>query len=168
MPQKQNPVAPSLIVALARFANAQAGAVTAALPHREARDAAAWITEWLALPGLVMAAARALALAADLPGRIAPQPGRMAANVDSDGLGLIHAEALSFALARLMPRPEAQAAVKALCAEAQAEATPLSRLVAGRWPERDLAAAFDTAAYLGTAPDEARAFAAAAAGVQAG
>lgn len=162
MPQKQNPVTPSLIVALARFANAQAGAMTAALPHREARDAAAWITEWLALPGLAMAAARALALAADLPARLVPQPGRMAANIDVDGLGLIHAEALSFALARLMPRPEAQAAVKALCKEAQAEGTPLARLVAARWPEHDLAAAFDPAAYLGIAPTEARAFAAAA------
>jgi len=162
MPQKQNPVAPSLIVALARFANAQAGAVTAALPHREARDAAAWITEWLALPGLAMAAARALALAAELPTRLVPQPARMAANIDLDGLGLIHAEALSFALARLMPRPEAQAAVKALCKQAQAEGMPLAQLVAARWPEHDLAAAFDPAAYLGTAPTEAHAFAAAA------
>lgn len=162
MPQKHNPVAPSLIVALARFAAAQAQVMTGALAHREARDGAAWISEWLVLPGLCMAAARALALAVDLAGRMVPEPARMAGNLDRDGLGLTHAEALTFALAAHMPRPEAQAAVKALCKTALAEGTPLPALAAARWPGLDLAAAFDPAAWMGTAPAEARRFAAAA------
>jgi len=163
MPQKQNPVAPSLIVALARFAAAQAQVMTGALAHREARDGAAWVSEWLVLPGLCMAAARALALALDMAGTMEPQPARMAENFDRDGLGLTHAEALSFALAVHMPRPEAQAAVKSLCKEALATGTPLPALTAARWPDLDLAPAFDPGAWMGTAPAEARRFAAAAA-----
>jgi 3-carboxy-cis,cis-muconate cycloisomerase len=85
----------------------------------------------------------------------------MARGIDPDGLGLIHAEALSFALAAHLPRPEAQDRVKALCAEARETGTPLPELA-----RRDHAAAlaadlFTPRAGLGTAPDDARAFAAA-------
>jgi 3-carboxy-cis,cis-muconate cycloisomerase len=52
MPQKQNPVAPSLLVALARFAPAQAAVLQGAAVHAEARDGAAWFAEWLTLPPL--------------------------------------------------------------------------------------------------------------------
>lgn len=78
----------------------------------------------------------------------------MAANLD-DGSGLIHAEAFTFALARHMPRPEAQSRIKALCKEAGATGAALPVLVARDFPDLDLAAA----GGLGTAPDEARAFA---------
>lgn len=167
MPQKQNPVAASVLVALARFAPAQVAALSA--PHGEARDGAAWFTEWLCLPPLAAAAARAAGLAGDIAGNLAPETARMAANLD-DPLGLIHAEALSFALARAMPRPEAQAEVKRLALAAQASGRALPELVAevmaglvadGAHPGAvmpDLAAP----ASLGTAPADARAFAQAA------
>ena len=54
-----------------------------------------------------------------------------------------------------MPRPEAQAIVKALCTED----APLQEAATARFPDLDLADIFDPAASLGTAPDEARAFA---------
>jgi 3-carboxy-cis,cis-muconate cycloisomerase len=63
MPQKQNPVAPSLLVALARFAPAQASVLQGAAVHAEARDGAAWFAEWLTMPPLVATAARAIAVA---------------------------------------------------------------------------------------------------------
>jgi 3-carboxy-cis,cis-muconate cycloisomerase len=66
MPQKQNPVAPSLLVALARFAPAQAAVLQGAAVHAEARDGAAWFAEWLTLPPLTAAAARAISVAGDL------------------------------------------------------------------------------------------------------
>ncbi len=162
MPQKQNPVQPSLLAALGRFAAAQQAAISGAMAHRQQRDGVAWMVEWLTLPQLVMATARGLAVAGELAETIAPDPARMAANLDGDGLGLIHAEALSFALARHMPRPDAQAAVKALCQQALAAGTPLADLARARWPEADLAGVFDPAAQLGQAPAEARAFAQAA------
>jgi 3-carboxy-cis,cis-muconate cycloisomerase len=113
MPQKQNPVGPSVLVALARHTVALDGAVRGAALHGEARDGAAWFAEWLALPQLVAAAAKSAALVEDLSRTITPDTQAMAEHA-ADPLGLIHAETLSFALARDMPRPEAQATVKTL------------------------------------------------------
>jgi 3-carboxy-cis,cis-muconate cycloisomerase len=124
---------------------------------REARDGAAWLTEWMVLPQLVMAAGKSAAVLADLSGRIMPDRTAMAARL-ADPLGLIHAESLSFALARAMPRPEAQAEVKRLSAEAQGTGRPLPDLVAAAHPAVALPT-LSGLATLGTAPSEARAFA---------
>lgn len=158
LPQKQNPVQPSLLVALARQGVALDSAIQGAALHRQQRDGAAWFVEWLDLPQICMALGRALAVAGELSRGLRPQPERMRAGLD-DGLGLIHAEALSFALAARMPRPEAQAAVKDLCLEAQESNTPLPELARGRWPDTDWAATLIPEAQMGTAPADARAFA---------
>ena len=50
MPQKQNPVAPSVLVALANAANALNTGLQGTLVHRQQRDGGAWLTEWLLLP----------------------------------------------------------------------------------------------------------------------
>ena len=71
---------------------------------------------------------------------------------------MVHAEALSFALAAHMPRPDAQAATKALCQEAHDSQTLLSELVARDYPQLDTHALFDPTAQMGQAPDEARRF----------
>ena len=159
MPQKQNPVGPSVLVALARQVTALSGALQGAAIHQQQRDGAAWFTEWLVLPQMAISTGRALALGLDLAGRIAPMPEAMAAGLD-DGSGLINAEAYTFALARHMPRPEAQAIVKATCAKAKAGGPSLGALLAEAYPALDLSAA----GGLGEAPAEARAFAAAARG----
>jgi 3-carboxy-cis,cis-muconate cycloisomerase len=157
MPQKRNPVAPSLLVALARFAPQQAAILQGAGLHAEARDGAAWFAEWLALPPLVAAAGRGVAVLGDLAEGLEADTEAMAARA-GDPLGLIHAEALSFALAAGMPRAEAQALVKALAAEARETGTPLPALVSRERPGFGLP---DLAppGVLGTAPAEARAFA---------
>ena len=158
MPQKSNPVLPSLLVTLARHTAALNVAIQGAALHRQQRDGAAWLTEWLTLPQMCMAGARTLAAATELAQGIAPIPARMRTAID-DGLGLTYAEALSFALTSSLPRPEAQAAVKALCKEAQDSGTPLAELATARWPELDLAPLFTPEAQLGQAPAEARTFA---------
>lgn len=155
MPQKQNPVGPSVLVALARQAVALSAAIQNAGIHRQQRDGAAWFVEWLTVPQLCISTGRSIALALELAGRISPDANAMARGLD-DGTGLIHAEAYTFALARHMPRPEAQIKIKALCKEAQSEHQPLQQLVARDFPDLDLA----SAGGLGTAPAEARAFAA--------
>lgn len=160
MPQKANPVAPSVLVALARQSVGLSANLAGAALHRQQRDGAAWFVEWLSLPQLVLAAGKALSVAGGLVRSLAPDPQRMRATLDG-GLGLIHAEALSFALAETLPRPEAQAAVKALAAEARATGTPLPALAEARWPGRGLAARLAPEAQMGQAPAEARAFAAA-------
>jgi 3-carboxy-cis,cis-muconate cycloisomerase len=160
MPQKQNPVAPSLLVALARFAPAQAAVLQGAAVHAEARDGAAWFVEWLTLPPLAAATARAVAVLGDLARGLEVRAPAMVHHLD-DPLGLIHAEAISFALAPSLGRAEAQAQVKALAKQARLTGTPLPELVTRAHPGTTLPELTPPAA-LGTAPRAARAFAGAA------
>lgn len=155
MPQKENPVGPSALVALARHVIGIAGLVQGASLHRQQRDGAAWFAEWLSLPQLCQCTGRMLTLASDLLADLVPDAQAMARLLEA-GNGVIHAEALSFALAAHMPRPEAQAAVKSLCAEVAATGTPLLQVAASRYPLVNMQARAD----LGQAPAEARAFAA--------
>jgi 3-carboxy-cis,cis-muconate cycloisomerase len=151
MPQKQNPVGPSVLVALARQSIGLSATIQGAVLHRQQRDGAAWFTEWLTLPQMCISTGRALTLAADLIPRITANPGAMAAGLAADG-GLIRAEALTFALTAQMPRPEAAAAVKALALRVRTGEGDLINLAHATWPDlivRD---------GLGSAPQDARAF----------
>ncbi|MCW8843894.1 MAG: lyase family protein, partial [Rhodobacteraceae bacterium] len=159
MPQKQNPVAPSALVALAAQARSHLLTLQGASVQKHQRDGAAWFTEWLTLPQLCLSAASALIIAKDQTARLSPRIEAMAQSVQ-EPLGLVHAEALSFALAATMPRPDAQAATKALCQEALASDTPLATLAARDFPALDAATLFSPAHQMGQAPTEARAFAA--------
>lgn len=158
MPQKQNPVAPSALVALANQAHGLNTILQGASVHRHQRDGASWFTEWMTLPQVVLSAASAVRIASSLCQTITPNADTMLAPVQ-EGLGLIHAEALSFALAAHMPRPDAQARVKTLCADAMATQTHLRDLVADQHPELETAPLFQAMDQLGTAPAEARGFA---------
>lgn len=160
MPQKQNPVGPSALVALARHVQGLAATLTGAGLHRQQRDGAAWFTEWLALPPLCQALGRMTVLAGDLAMRVQPDSGAMAHDLEA-GFGQIHAEGLSFALVAHagLDRPAAQARVKALCATARETSTPLLTLAAQDVPGPDWAALVRVGA-MGSAPTEARDFAA--------
>lgn len=159
MPQKQNPVQPSVLVALARQNTGLHAVLQGAGMQRQQRDGAAWFTEWMCLPQIVLGAAASTRIAARLGPALTPVPHRMKAGV-SGGLGVVHAEALCFELAATLPRPEAQARVKALCREAQDTGTPLAELVARDHPEVDSARIFDPGQQMGQAPQDARKFAA--------
>ncbi|WP_103334223.1 lyase family protein [Pseudotabrizicola formosa] len=156
MPQKQNPVAASALVALARQVIGLAGLVQGAALHRQQRDGAAWFSEWLSLPQLCISTSRMLFLAGEIAETLVPDGAAMTLLLE-EGQGLIHAEALTFALARQMPRPDAMAAVKEMCLEAQATQTALSALASARFPGTDWAEQLATGG-LGQAPVEARAF----------
>ncbi|MEM6304671.1 MAG: lyase family protein [Pseudomonadota bacterium] len=158
MPQKQNPVGPSALLALHHhFTGLRASLQTAAV-HQHQRDASAWFTEWMVLPQLTLTLAAALHHARALAEGITPRPVQMQATLDGN-LGLIHAEALSFALAEHLTRPKAQQAIKALCLEAMDKQTPLKDLVMAAYPKLDLSESAAQAA-LGNAPQVAQAFAA--------
>ena len=60
MPHKSNPVAAETLVALARFAAAQAGGLGQAMVAENERSGAAWTLEWMLLPPLAVGAAAAL------------------------------------------------------------------------------------------------------------
>lgn len=158
MPQKQNPVGPGVLSALAAQATALNSTLQGAALHRLERDGPAWFTEWLALPQLCLGAAAALEQAGSLAETLTPNPEAMAAAL-ATGQGLIHAEALSFALTAKLPRPEAQAEVKALCRKVAETGRPLHDLAGLAHPDLDLSAVFDPARQLGEAPAAARRFA---------
>jgi 3-carboxy-cis,cis-muconate cycloisomerase len=150
MPQKQNPVGPSVLLSLARHGQGLASTLTAAGAHRQARDGAAWFTEWLTLPQLAQVTARAVALGEDIASRLSPSAEDMARGLSADG-GAIHAEALTFALAARLPRAEAEAEIKRLLAAGG----DLRAAFAAAFPDLQL-----PPVLVGEAPTEARAFAA--------
>jgi 3-carboxy-cis,cis-muconate cycloisomerase len=156
MPQKQNPVAPSVLVALNHQMAGLRASLQASAAHQYQRDGAAWFTEWMVLPQIALCTAAALETAHPLMQSVTPNSARMRAHLG--GPGLAHAEALSFALTHEMPRPEAQAATKALVAKAIAENLPLAQVAqAAQVALSDRL--FDPHAQMGLAPADARAFA---------
>lgn len=159
MPQKQNPVLPSVLVAIARQTTALNSALDSAAMPRNQRDGAAMLTEWMSLPQICLGAAAALQSAGKLVDGLDADQDAMLGALDGQ-LGLIHAEALSFALTAHLPRPEAQTVSKALCREALDSGAELSSLVARDWPDLDRATLFSHKDQTGTAAVDAIAFAA--------
>lgn len=157
MPQKQNPVGPSVLVALARHTIGLASLVQGAAIHRQQRDGAAWFAEWLALPQLCICAGRMLTLADEIVVGIVPDGSAMANGLEA-ACGLLYAEGLSFALAEQMPRPQAQDIVKSMCKEATATGTHLFTLASQRFPQADWHRIIRERS-LGQSPVEAREFA---------
>lgn len=155
MPQKQNPVGPSVLIALSHQSMGLRSSLHVSSQHQHQRDGAAWFTEWMVLPQIVLGTASALKHANTLAQSMAPNAENMVQNMA--GLGLIHAEALSFALAEIMPRPEAQTATKALCKEAQETGVTLGKLALKAYPNIPNSV-FDPAQQMGQAPELACAF----------
>ncbi len=116
MPQKQNPVGPSALVALARNnASAVSEMHHAALQIME-RDVAHWSEEWFVLPRMVCATGAALKIAEETLDGFQPNVEKMKENLALTNGGIV-AEAASFALSGHMPRADAQAMVKAAAKE---------------------------------------------------
>ena len=158
MPQKENPVQPSAIVALANMAAGLNATLTQAAQHREARDGAAWFTEWMSLPQLCLTAGSALILSGTMIAGLAPNAAALSAQIQNTD-DMILAEAITFALAHKMPRPDAADRVKAMVKEALAQDTRLLEIVKSQHPDLD-PAQFEPAKQLGSAPHFARDFAA--------
>jgi len=158
MPQKQNPVAPSALVALSNQVSGLRSCLHTGATHQHQRDGAAWFTEWMTLPQIMLSGASALTLAKTLSVTMAPK----IENMDDalGGLGLIHAEALSFALSETMPRPDAQVETKKLCTQAIETGQELAVIAQAAHPSIS-PATFQATDQMGHAPDQARAFAAA-------
>jgi 3-carboxy-cis,cis-muconate cycloisomerase len=159
MPHKNNPVVGETLVSLFHLSSAMDGLMTRAMLHRQQRDGVAWALEWHALPQICMATARALALAFDHARELQPDAAAMEARL-ATGNGLVYAEAISFKLAEIMPRPEAQDVVKSLCKQALERGCSLPKLIVQNYPDTDWSAITTPAAQLGDAPQQAREFAA--------
>jgi 3-carboxy-cis,cis-muconate cycloisomerase len=75
-----------------------------------------------------------------------------------DASDLLYAEALSFRLTDIMPRPEAQAATKELCQQARADSS-LEELARAAYPDLEMDGIFAADRQMGEAPSLARTFA---------
>jgi 3-carboxy-cis,cis-muconate cycloisomerase len=111
MPQKSNPVAAEILVALARHNATLVSEMHHAQLHAQERDGAAWSSEWLALPQMAVATGAALDRAAALVDALVVDSARMADNLAALN-GLVLAEAATFALARHLSRRRAEELVK--------------------------------------------------------
>ena len=158
MPHKCNPVQAETLLGLFQFVSALDGALTHALLHRQQRDGAAWMLEWMTLPQICMACGRALQLGVSLVTRLQPDPGRMRINLEGRH-GLAYAEAVSFRLCESMTRVEAQACVKRLCADAVQQDCRLTELLTEEFPDIDWNEVLRPESLLGDAPRQARIFA---------
>ena len=157
MPQKENPVQPSAIIALANMASGLNATLTQAAQHREARDGAAWFTEWMALPQLCLTAGSALTISGTMIEGLAPNTDAMAVQI-AETHDMIMAEAVTFALAKTMPRPDAAALLKEAVQLAMSQGTGLLKIVQSRFPDLDMTQ-FEPQHQLGAAPNLARGFA---------
>ncbi len=157
MPQKENPVQPSAIIALANMASGLNATLTQAAQHREARDGAAWFTEWMALPQLCLTAGSALTISGTMIEGLAPNTDAMAFQI-AETHDMIMAEAVTFALAKTMPRPDAAALLKEAVQQAMSQGTGLLKIVQSRFPDLDMTQ-FEPQHQLGAAPNLARGFA---------
>ncbi len=151
MPHKSNPVGPEVLLTLARISRDGAGITLEAMIHAQEREGAAWALEWHALPQVCMAAAAATAHAWRLAETLEPDPARMRAAIEATN-GMMLAEAAAFALARHMPRPEAQALVKDACKRAASGGRHLREVLsAATDAPLDWDAVFDALNYVGEA-----------------
>jgi 3-carboxy-cis,cis-muconate cycloisomerase len=131
LPNKANPIRSEAILSLARHCTGLGGQMQQAALHNHERDGVAWQLEWLVLPQMLLAGAAALRHALELIDGLQVDRARMRANIEATK-GLALAEAASFALSAHLPRPEAQALVKAACQEVLAAGGNLIDLLARR------------------------------------
>ncbi|HWP57882.1 MAG TPA: 3-carboxy-cis,cis-muconate cycloisomerase [Candidatus Acidoferrales bacterium] len=128
MPQKQNPITSELIVAAARANASLVSAMHHAQIQEHERATHGWQLEWLSLPQMILLTGGALEHALYLARNLQVNARAMRANMQR-AHDVILAEAAVFALAKAIPRAEAEALVKKACALAAAEGKPLLDVV---------------------------------------
>jgi 3-carboxy-cis,cis-muconate cycloisomerase len=128
MPQKSNPITSELILAAARTNASLLSAMHNAQIQEQERATHGWQVEWLTLPQMVTLTGGALKHAAYLAKNLQVDPTSMRGNISRANDSIL-AEAAVFALARAMPRPEAEELVKKACGVAAGENRPLIDVV---------------------------------------
>ena len=114
LPQKANPISSEVMVSAARFNAGMLSNMHQALIQEHERGGPGWQVEWMCLPQMIACAGGSLAHAAELAEQMSVQLPALGRNLNLSN-GLLLAEAASFRLAEFMPRPQAQALVKAAC-----------------------------------------------------
>ena len=111
MPQKNNPITSELIMAAAGQNASLLSAMHHALVHEHERATHGWQMEWLTLPQMMILTGGALKHASDLSRNLQVDAEAMRANI-ARANDVVLAEAAVFALAKTMPRMDAEELVK--------------------------------------------------------
>ncbi|MEL6373010.1 MAG: adenylosuccinate lyase family protein [Pseudomonadota bacterium] len=158
MPQKRNPIASEVMVAMAKLVREQHSAMLDALVQDHERATGPWHVEWHALPSaFVLTSAALQAAAATLEG-LEVRPDAMADGLARTG-GLIVAEAVMMGLAPTIGRQVAHDVVYACCRRALAgerafvDALLDDAQIAAAFSRAQIEALVDPAHYLGEAPE---------------
>jgi 3-carboxy-cis,cis-muconate cycloisomerase len=130
MPQKSNPITSELIIAAARTNASLLSALHNAQIQEHERATHGWQVEWLTLPQMITLTGGALKHAAYLAKNLQVDAAAMRANIERAN-DVVLAEAAVFALAKAMPRAQAEELVKKACGTAVGENRPLIDVVKG-------------------------------------
>jgi 3-carboxy-cis,cis-muconate cycloisomerase len=128
MPQKSNPITSELILAAARTNASLLSALHNAQIQEHERATHGWQVEWLTLPQMIMLTGGALKHAAYLAKNLQVDAAAMRANIERAN-DVVLAETAVFALAKAMPRAQAEELVKKACGTAVGENRPLIDVV---------------------------------------
>jgi len=128
MPQKSNPITSELIIAAARTNASLLSALHNAQMQEHERGSHGWQLEWLTLPQMITLTGGALKHGASLAQNLRVDGAAMRANI-ARANDVILAEAAVFALAKAMPKAEAEGLVKRACALAVSQNKPLIDVV---------------------------------------
>jgi 3-carboxy-cis,cis-muconate cycloisomerase len=129
MPQKQNPIGCSVVLAAATRVPALVSVMLAAMPQEHERGLGGWQAEWETLPEIFQLTAGALAHMRHIIAGLVVVAARMRANLEATG-DLIYAESVSAALARRIGRAAAHAVVERACRQAIEQRRSLQQVIA--------------------------------------
>jgi 3-carboxy-cis,cis-muconate cycloisomerase len=153
---QRNPTAAATALAAATLAPNLAAAIIAGQVQEHERALGGWQVQWTAFPALLLVTSGAMHAIVDIAQGLEVDADRMRRNLDAT-LGLILAEAVTFALAPKIGRPEAQQIVDEASAKAVAEKRNLhdvmredTRVTAQLTPG-ELARLFELMGYQGAA-----------------
>ncbi|HEV8363562.1 MAG TPA: adenylosuccinate lyase family protein [Gemmatimonadaceae bacterium] len=155
MPQKRNPVDAIEALSASRLAIGVVPVVLAAMSQEHERGAGGWQTESRAIQDIFRHTCRAALHVRAALSMLEVNPTRMRANIERSK-GTLMAESLAVALARAMPRPDAQRLAGELSASALTSGTSLSEVARADTRVRAVLAAdalndaLDPMTYLGT------------------
>jgi 3-carboxy-cis,cis-muconate cycloisomerase len=110
LPHKQNPIAPTKILANAKRIPALAAALLTSMVHEHERSPGGWHAEWVVFPEIIRAVGGSAAHALELVSGLQIHPERMLANIDLTN-GLIFAENISIELAKSLGKSAAHGLV---------------------------------------------------------
>jgi len=151
LPQKANPISSEVLVSAARMNAGLLANVHQGVVQEHERGGPGWQLEWMCLSQMLACTGGALRHATRLASEMDVQADAMAGNLERSR-GLLLAEAASFALAKFMPKPQAQAVVKETCLECIADGRHLMDALAERVDHPvDWSALRDPRNYLGEA-----------------